>query len=210
MSEPAAMESRGAPDAGEAAPSSVGRARGDPGDALRLSPKAAAVAFAVIPAAPLALLWAVLVVYGLFRFQETGRRDALVGAGVAAFLGTLTRYDGWFLLPFAALFVLFARPEPSSARLRHVVLFSVIAGSGPALWVLHNTLRFGNPIEFYNGPYSAQSIYAHQIATTGFRDPIEGSWLLSAHYYVEDLKLVIGAWPLELAVLGLVAWAAEG
>jgi len=86
-----------------------------------------------------------------------------------------------------------------------VVLFSVIAGSGPALWVLHNTLRFGNPIEFYNGPYSAQAIYAHQLATTGFRYPTEGSWLLSARYYVEDLKLVIGAWPLELAVLGLVA-----
>src|SRR2546426_6240897 len=32
---------------------------------------------------------------------------------------------------------------------------------------------------------------------------------LSARYYVEDLKLVIGAWPLELAVLGLVAWAAH-
>ena len=331
MSEPAAMESARAPGAGEVARSSVRRARGDPDDALRLSPKAAAVAFAVILAAPLAssyffysrgltnlygdgiahmegarrlwdsltpgypeigsvwlplfhllaspltlsdklwrtglagsivstaafiatawsvfrlclemnrsaaaalvalaafvacpnmaylastplteplaLLWAVLVVYGLFRFQETGRRGALVGAAVAALLGTLTRYDGWFLLPFAALFVWFARPEPSSARLRHVVLFSVIAGSGPALWVLHNTLRFGNPIEFYNGPYSAQAIYAHQIATTGFRYPTEGSWLLSARYYVEDLKLVIGAWPLELAVLGLVAWAAEG
>src|SRR2546427_457611 len=158
---------------------------------------------------PLALLWAVLVVYGLFRFQQTGRRGALVGAGAAAFLCTLTRYDGWFLLPFAALFVLFARPEPSSARLRHVVLFSVIAGTGPALWVLHNTLRFGNPIEFYNGPYSSQAIYTHQIATTGFRYPTEGSWMLSARYYVEDLKLVIGAWPLELAVLGLVAWAAH-
>src|SRR3989441_12155769 len=330
MSEPAAMESRGAPGAGEAAPSSVGRARGDPGDALRLSPKAAAVAFAVILAAPLAssyffysrgltnlygdgiahmegarrlwdsltpgypeigsvwlplfhvlaspltlsdklwrtglagsivstaafiatawsifrlclqmnrsaaaafvglaafvacpnmaylastplteplaLLWAVLVVYGLFRFQQTGRRGALVWAALAAFLGTLTRYDGWFLLPFAALFVLFARPEPWSARIRHAVLFSVIAGTGPALWVLHNTLRFGNPIEFYNGPFSAQAIYTHQLATTGFRYPTDGSWLLSARYYVEDLKLVIGAWPLELAVLGLVAWAVE-
>src|SRR6266487_647748 len=31
---------------------------------------------------PLALLWAVLVVYGLFRFQETGRRSALVWAAL--------------------------------------------------------------------------------------------------------------------------------
>jgi hypothetical protein len=158
---------------------------------------------------PLALLWAVLVVFGLFRFQEAGRTRALLGAAVAAFLGTLTRYDGWFLLPFAALFVCFARSAPWGERLRHTALFSTIAGAGPALWLLHNALRFGNPIEFYNGPGSAQAIYAHQIATTGFRYPTEGSLLVSARYYLEDLKLVMGAWPLELAVLGLVAWAVE-
>src|SRR5437667_11156098 len=159
---------------------------------------------------PLALLWAVLVVYGLFRFWETGRVGALIGAAVAAFLGTLTRYDGWFLLPFATLFVICARRQPWAERLRHGALFAAIAGAGPALWLLHNALRFGNPIEFYNGPYSAQAIYAHQLATTGFPYPTAGSLLVSARYYLEDMKLVIGPWPLELAVLGLVAWAAEG
>jgi len=158
---------------------------------------------------PLALLWAVLVVYGLFRFWETGRVGALIGAAVAAFLGTLTRYDGWFLLPFATLFVICARRQPWAERLRHGALFAAIAGAGPALWLLHNALRFGNPIEFYNGPYSAQAIYAHQLATTGFPYPTEGSVLVSARYYLEDMKLVIGPWLLELAVLGLVAWAAE-
>jgi hypothetical protein len=157
---------------------------------------------------PLALLWAVLVVYGLFRYQETGRTGALLGAAIAAFCGTLTRYDGWFLLPFAAAFVLLARPGSWRDRFRHAALFSAIAGAGPVLWVLHNAIRFGNPLEFYNGPYSAQAIYAHQIATTGFRYPTEGSLLVAARYYLEDLKLVIGPWPLELAVLGLVAWAA--
>ena len=158
---------------------------------------------------PLALLWAVLVVYGLFRYQQTGRAGALVGAAVAAFFGTLTRYDEWFVLPFAALFVLFARRESWRERLRHAILFAAIAGAGPLLWIVHNALRFGNALEFYNGPYSAQAIYAHQIATTGFRYPTEGSLLLSARYYAEDLKLVIGAWTLELAVLGLVAFAAD-
>jgi hypothetical protein len=33
--------------------------------------------------------------------------------------------------------------------------------------------------------------------------------LLSTRYYLEDLKLVIGIWSLELAVLGLVAWCAR-
>src|SRR5215831_15793584 len=52
----------------------------------------------------LAVLWSVLTVYGLFRFQVTGRKRTLVFSAFAAFLGTLTRYDAWYLLPIAALF----------------------------------------------------------------------------------------------------------
>ena len=190
----------------------------------------------------LSIMWFVLMVYGLFRFQQTQQRRALLGAATAAFFGTLTRYDLWYVLPFAALFVLLAgerdsgfgvrgsgfaeraspaccsakpeSPTPKSVsswleRFKPVALFSVIAGAGPALWVLHNAVRFGNALEFYNGTFSAKAIYAHQIATTGFRYPTDGSFILSAHYYLADLQLIIGVWPLALAVLGLVAWAAE-
>jgi hypothetical protein len=55
---------------------------------------------------------------------------------------------------------------------------------------------------------SAKDIYAHQLATTAFPYPTDGSLLLSTRYYLEDLKLVIGIWALELALLGLVAWCA--
>lgn len=158
---------------------------------------------------PLMLLWTVLIVYGLFRFHTTGRRCALLGASITAFFGTLTRYDGWFLLPFAALFVFLARSAPFKKRFQHTAVFCAIAGAGPLLWLLHNAVRFGNPLEFYNGPFSAQAIYAHQLATTGFRYPTDGSLLLSARYYLADLALVIGPWPLELAVLGLAAWALD-
>jgi hypothetical protein len=158
---------------------------------------------------PLTLLWAVLVVYALFRYQQSGTTPALVAAAAAAFCGTLTRYDGWFLLPFAALFVFLARREPLRHRLRHAILFCLIAGAGPALWLVHNAVRFGNPLEFYNGPFSAQAIYARQIATTGFRYPTDGSLPLSARYYLADLALIIGPWILELAVLGVAVWALE-
>ena len=159
---------------------------------------------------PLTMLWATSTAYGLFRFYQSGRRTAFIGAAFAAFLGTLTRYDGWFLLPFAALFVMLAAKGDWMLRLRKAVIFSAIAGLGPLLWLLHNAHRFGNPLEFYDGPYSAQAIYAHQLATTGFRYPTDGGWLLSLRYYLEDMKLVIGVWPLELALLGLVVWAVDG
>jgi Dolichyl-phosphate-mannose-protein mannosyltransferase len=159
---------------------------------------------------PLTMLWAVATVYALFRFSQSGRRSALLAAAVAAFLGTMTRYDGWFLLPFASLYVLLARGRDWKSRFSDAAIFGAISGFGPALWAVHNFHRFGNPLEFYNGRYSAKAIYAHQLATTGFRYPTDGSLLLSLRYYVEDMKLVIGAWPLELALLGLVAWCAMG
>ena len=155
---------------------------------------------------PLAIFWAVLLVYELFRYREAGRFGPLLGAAGAAFLGTLTRYEEWYVLPFAALFVLLARRQPWESRVRHALVFSIVAGAGPMLWLLHNAWRFSNPLEFYNGPFSAQAIYAHQLATTAFPYPTDGKLLLSARYYIEDLKLVLGIWPLELAVLGLVAW----
>jgi 4-amino-4-deoxy-L-arabinose transferase-like glycosyltransferase len=158
---------------------------------------------------PLALFWAVLTAYCLFHYRERGQLRALVAAALAAFFGTLTRYDEWYVLPFAALFVLMARRQSWEARVRDAVLFSAIAGAGPLLWILHNAYRFGNPLEFYNGPFSARAIYAHQLATTGFAYPTDGSLILSARYFLADLKAVVGAWPLELAALGLVAWIAN-
>src|SRR5262249_12811468 len=76
----------------------------------------------------LAILWSVLTVYGLFRFQLTGRWRALVGSALASFVGTLTRYDAWYLLPCAALFVLLVRRALWRERFRQFVVFSIIAG----------------------------------------------------------------------------------
>jgi hypothetical protein len=155
---------------------------------------------------PLALLWSTLLVYMLFRYAQSGSWGSLVGAAAAAFLGTLTRYEGWNLLPFAALLVFMVRPYPWRQRLIRASFFAAVAGAGPLLWIIHNAYRYQNPLEFYNGVGSARDIYAHQVATTAFKYPTDGSLLLSARYYVEDLKLVIGVWLLALAALGLVAW----
>jgi len=158
---------------------------------------------------PLALMWSVLVAYALFRYSQSGSWKSLAGAAAAAFLGTLTRYEGWNVLPFATLLVLLIYPYPWRQRFVRASFFAGVAGAGPLLWLIHNAHRFKNPLEFYNGLGSAEDIYAHQLATTAFPYPTDGSLLLSTRYYLEDLKLVIGVWALELAVLGLVAWCAS-
>ncbi len=158
---------------------------------------------------PLALLWLVLVAYALFRYSLSGSWKSLAGAAAAAFMGTLTRYEGWNVLPFATLLVFLIHPYPWRQRFIRASFFAAVAGTGPLLWMIHNAYRYRNPLEFYNGLGSAKEIYAHQLATTAFAYPTDGSLLLSARYYLEDLKLVIGVWALEFAVLGLVAWCAS-
>ena len=155
---------------------------------------------------PLMIFWTILVTFLIFRFQQTGSRKILVAASVAAFAGSLTRYDGWYLLPFVALFILLVPKAPFRQRVVNTFIFCLIAGTGPLLWLAHNAHRFGNALEFLNGPYSAKAIYAHQLATTAFRYPTDGSIILSAHYYLEDLKLVTGPWLLVLAMFGLIIW----
>ncbi|MGH9471085.1 MAG: ArnT family glycosyltransferase [Terriglobia bacterium] len=159
---------------------------------------------------PLAIFWTVLVIFVLFRFEQSGKTATVAWAGVAAFFGTLTRYDGWYLLPFAALFVLLCRRRGWIERAGQALLLCLIAAFGPLLWLLHNARRYHNALQFYDGPYSARAIYAHQLATTAFRYPTDGSLWLSVHYYAADLKLVFGAWPLELAALGFLAWMLTG
>jgi hypothetical protein len=158
---------------------------------------------------PLALLFVLLMAHELDRFRETGKTRRLILAALAAFTGTLTRYEVWSLLPFAALFAMGAGRGHWKVRVRSGVYFSLITGTGPVLWVLHNAYRFENPLAFYNGPASAKGQYAYQLATTAFRLPTDGSHLVALRYYLEDLRLVIGIWPLALALLGILAWAVD-
>ena len=101
-------------------------------------------------------------------------------------------------------------PVPVEAALHSRLVFCRRSpAAGPFCGLFTTPIAISNPLEFYNGMGSAKDIYAHQLATTAFPYPTDGSLLLSARYYLEDLKLVIGVWALELAVLGLVAWCAS-
>ena len=68
--------------------------------------------------------------YFSVRFRDTQGWGSVAGAGVAACAGTLTRYEGWFLLPFAAVYFLL------TARRNRIGVACVILRArriGPAL-----------------------------------------------------------------------------
>lgn len=108
-------------------------------------------------------------------------------AGLFALAATWTRYDGWFLLPFCALY--FVRAYGWRAALR----FSVIAGVGPVLWIAYNRWEFGDALDFYRGPYSALAIQGSHYY------PGRHDWITAIYYFFTAVRVVNG---LPLLVLG--------
>ncbi|MEX2260616.1 MAG: glycosyltransferase family 39 protein [Bryobacteraceae bacterium] len=125
-------------------------------------------------------------------------RGSAVGAGLAALAGTLTRYEGWFLIPFVALYFLVTA---KGRRLRSAAVFCILASIGPAAWLAHNYWYSGNFLEFYNGPSSPRVIQG--MAPYPGRE----SWAQAWQYYSAAVVLCIG-WPaLALAGAGVAAAA---
>jgi hypothetical protein len=149
---------------------------------------------AVFAAALAALL------YFSVRFRETQGWGALAGASIAALAGTMTRYEGWFILPFAAAYFFFTAKR---RRIAAALFFSTIAGIGPLWWLFHNWWLAGDALDFYRGPYSAQAIQA------GKPYPGAHNWAVAWLYYRTAVRLCVGRWLELLAALGAVAALAK-
>ena len=131
-----------------------------------------------------ALLWATV------WFRDSQSAWAVLIAAAASNAASLTRYEGWFLIPFVSLYVLAVSDRKSQA-----ILFAALAALGPLAWLAHNQYYYGNALEFYNGPYSAGAIYQRQLAQGGFRYPGDHDWITAARYYLAASRWIAG-WPL--------------
>jgi hypothetical protein len=134
--------------------------------------------------------------YFTVRFGDTRGWGALAGAGIAACLGTLARYEGWFLLPFAAAY-LFYRAERQ--RWTVAVVFCAIAGLGPLYWLFHHWWLTGDPLDFYRGPYSALAIQG------GRPYPGKGDWPTALLYVRTAIVRCAGPGLAVLALAGVIA-----
>ncbi len=138
--------------------------------------------------------------YFLIRFHHYPSVPTVMGASLAALAATMCRYEGWFLLPFVAIYIFW---RAGTNRWIAALLFFLITAVGPLLWLWHNLWFCGNALEFYNGPYSPQSIQ-------GGRDyPGKGDWMTALHFFQAAAVLNTG-WPLAiLGMIGAVASAAR-
>lgn len=132
--------------------------------------------------------------FGTVWFAQSQRFSAAVFAGLAACAGTLTRYEGWFLIPFAtAYFFVMAKRH----KWGFAILFGALASFGPLYWLAHNWWLTGNPIDFYNGPYSAKAIQGAQSY------PGNHDWLGAFHYFGAAALLCTGWASIVLAIAGV-------
>ena len=138
----------------------------------------------------LAALAAVL--YFTVRFRERQSLGSAIGAGLAAAAGTLTRYEGWFLIPFVTVYFLLAAQR---RRWLAALVFGAIATLGPLFWLADNWWYYGNALEFLNGPYSAKAIYQHQLDIGMARYPGDHDWG-KALLYVRSAAQSCAGWPL--------------
>ena len=138
-------------------------------------------------------------VYFTVVFQQTQSFGAVVGAALANVAAALTRYEGWFLIPFVVVFFLIAARK---RRLLVALAFGAIASLGPLYWLAHNWWLYGNPWEFYNGPYSAQAIYRHQLQQGMAPYPGDRDWAQAFLYFRSAVWLCVGWGTLVVAAAG--------
>lgn len=141
------------------------------------------------------LLWATV------RFEASrGWADAAL-AGLFALLGSITRYEAWFPLPFAAAYILL---RADAHRWSKTLLFCALAGVGPLYWLAHNQYFYSNALEFYNGPWSARMIYQRALDQGGFRYPGDHDWMQAMRQYREAAFLCLGPPLAWLGAAGLI------
>ncbi len=148
----------------------------------------------VFAASAAALLFATL------WFRDSQSIWALLLAAAASNAASLTRYEGWFLIPFAALYILIVAKNKWLA-----ILFGALASLAPLAWLAHNRFYNGDALEFYRGQWSAMGIYQRQLAQGMARYPGDHDWPKATEYYATAVQLAVG-WPaLILAAAGIFA-----
>jgi len=140
------------------------------------------------------------VLYFSVRFAETPTVGLVLATALANLAVSLTRYDGWFLIPFCFGFVLLTGGK---RRIWLALLFGGVASIGAIYWLAHNWWYFGNPLDFYNGPYSAKAIQG-SASYPGMND-----WGKAWLYYRSAAALCAGLGAVIVGAFGLLAVIAK-
>ena len=128
----------------------------------------------------------------------------LIGLGLLTFAAVFTRYDGW-VIGAAVWCVVTWRLWRARELWRRVALpfalFTLLAVSGPLLWLWYNQHFYHDPLDFMRGPYSAPAIEKRTSppGSRHYRGWHNPGWALL--FYTRTAQVVAAAWETGFAVM---------
>ena len=151
---------------------------------LQSTPMSEAVLFATF----LALFW------GLVYYAQTGAWLGLLTAALAAGLATMTRYEGWFVLPFVAAYLLWVGGKKVG------LIFCAVAGLAPLEDSAYARCKGTNKIKTYLAtgvpPVASDVGYHRKLVRhgeTGFLVNTSDEWVEALLTLLRDPALVARA-----------------
>jgi hypothetical protein len=137
--------------------------------------------------------------YYLIAWFKSDNMLDLIKGGFWTMMASLVRYDGWFLLLWAAflVFVSVIKKRGYKTAEGKTVLFLTLAGFGVILWLLWNLLIFKDPFYFAFGPFSAhaqqqQLLEAGNLSTKGNLGLSTKIYLYALFYNTYTLPFIFG------------------
>jgi len=140
--------------------------------------------------------------------EQVGVARRLIGLGLLIFAAVFTRYDGW-VLGAAVWCVVAWQLWRAGGMWRKVApafaVFTVLAVSGPLLWLWYNQHFYHDALDFMRGPYSAPAIEKRTSppGSKHYRGWHSVGWALL--FYTRTAQVDAAAWETGFAVMAAAA-----
>ncbi len=128
----------------------------------------------------------------------------LIGLGLLIFAAVFTRYDGWVMgaaVWCVVTWQLWRARDFGRRVLPSFAIFTLLAVSGPLLWLWYNLHFYHDPLDFMRGPYSAPAIEKRTSppGSRHYRGWHNPGWALL--FYTRTAQVVAAAWETGFAVM---------
>lgn len=140
--------------------------------------------------------------YASVVIRITGSFWAVILASFCTLSASLTRYEGWALIPVVFVYILLASPK---RKLLNALLFGLISSLAPVWWLAHNWWYYGDAFYFYYGPDSARGIYQRALNQGMARYPGDHDWPKAIQMVSAAATLAVGPVLLIAGLVGLIA-----
>jgi hypothetical protein len=137
--------------------------------------------------------------YASLAAGQTRSWAAVVAAGLFSNIASLSRYEGWFVIPFVAAWLLWR------AGVARAIVFCALAALGPLAWMAHNLWYFADAFYFYWGPGSARAIYQRAVDAGMGRYPGDHEIGKAWFYFRSAAQLTAGWGLVVVGVAGAIA-----